>query len=107
MSRFSSKCDLLDWIEIVSEPQETPFECFRRLNMKLYGEDLKPIQINKPSDLVPYYPYSDAVHHYCKNKADEHWLCPPKYGEHTEEFYKRALYAELQKVIAEEDPKYV
>lgn len=109
MSRFSSKCDLWDWLgSIAREPNETPYECYKRLHTELWlNEGMKPIVVNKPSDLVPYYPYFDAVHVYVRGESDKHWLCPPEIKEYTGPFYKMALEYELKRVQIEEDPKYV
>ena len=108
MSRFSLRCDLWDWLEMMKEPFETLYECYLRLHTELYP-GLKgdtPIIIEKPSDLVPYYPCYDAMHIYEEGKRDTHWLVPPEYGEYGM-FFKDAIYSEVQKAIAEEDPKYV
>ena len=108
MSQFSGKCDLRDWIEIVHIPCETPFETYRRHNMELIDNKTgNSILIQKPSDLVPYYPYYDAAHVYERDKLDKHWLCPPEYNSHVAPYYKRQLEHELKRVQAEEDPKYV
>lgn len=109
MSRFSNKCDLWDWLGCIArEPNETPYECYKRLHTELYlQKDMQPILIQKPSDLVPYYPYVDAVHCFERGKSDKHWMCPPQYGEYTGRFYKDALLQEMMRVKVEEDPKYV
>ena len=110
MSRFSSKCDLWDWLgSIAHEKFETPYECYLRLHTRLYvGDDDEPVLITKPSDLVPYYPYYDSVHVYEEGKRDDHWMVPPKYVDgRSEWFFKNALYNELKRVEAEEDAAYV
>lgn len=115
MSRFSSKCDLWDWLgSIAREPNETPYECYRRLNTKLFlysdhftFDEKNEIVIEKPSDLVWYYPYTDAIHVYERDGKDIHVLAKPEFRATAGRFYKDALYQELRRVIAEEDPKYV
>ena len=111
MSRFSSKCDLWDWFSMVREPNETPYETYLRLNTELYFgypiEEEKRIKIEKPSDLVKFYPYTDGVHMYTKDGKDIHVLSEPEYVEYVGRFYKDALLQEYRRVSIEEDPKYV
>jgi len=114
MSRFSNKCDLWDWFSMVREANETPFQCYLRLGTKLYQDSAKypldesaRIKIEKPSDLVMYYPYYDSVHVYERGGKDIHVLCKPKYGEYTGRFFHDALMQEYRRVSIEEDPDYV
>ena len=110
MSRFSNKCDLYDWLASIAKEQwdETPFDVFKRLHTVLFRNDTKErIDIDKPSDLVPYYPYYDAVHLYVRDEKDTHYLVPPNNGEYIGAFFKVALESELRRVEIEEDPKYV
>ena len=110
MSKFSGKCDLYDWLyDIAGNADETPYETYKRLNTELYlNEGMKAIIIRKPSDLVPYYPYYDAVHCYERDVSDRHWLCPPQRGNSELDWMMRdALQDEYTTVMEMEDPKYV
>lgn len=110
MSRFSNKCDLWDWLGSIAKEQwdETPYDVYLRLNTELFlNENMKAIRITKPSDLVKYYPYFDAVHVYERGRSDKHWLCPPKNLPETNRYYQAALEQEQKRVEIVEDPKYV
>lgn len=110
MSRFSSKCDLWDWLGSIAKEHwdETPYDVYTRLHTELFLNDgMKPISIKKPSDLVKYYPYFDAVHLYERERSDKHWLCPPKNDPDADRFYQSALEQEYKRAVVEEDPKYV
>ena len=122
MSKFSGKCDIYDWFGMIAkEENETPYECFVRRNAKIYTNDAlvtkaDPIKIEKPSDLVMYYPYVSASM-VCNNNKGEDTIylssrpypClfldigkPETYVHYTEKLMK-----EYWRVRNEEDPKYV
>ena len=117
MSRYSGKCDVFDWFGMIAcDDGETPFECFKRRNAKMFHDhDSKyPITIEKPSDLVPFYPFLTAVMTVSEDNGDRIWLSHDYVGEMTGIIssesimrYRRELLEEYDRVAREEDPKYV
>lgn len=116
MSKYSGKCDIYDWFGMIAcNEGETPFECFKRLNAKIYLRDKRvPVEINKPSDLVLFYPFIDAVHsHSLKDNSDNHFLPKGSYLVDILSYNPTAVAGALQdlldeywRVKEEEDPKY-
>ena len=123
MSKFSGKCDLYDWFgRIACKEGETPYECFKRLNSRIFmGESTYKyeVKIEKPSDLVMVYPFADYLH--CSSKEtddseyrDDHYITRSSFLSDTfglnPEFAARGLQDlldEYWRVKEEEDPKYV
>jgi len=116
MSRYSGKCDIYDWFGMIAcEDDETPFECFKRRNAKMFHdhESKYPVRIEKPSDLVPFYPFLMAEAGFSE-KGDHIILSRDYVGELTGiisaesvMYYRRLLMEEYDRVVKEEDPKYV
>ena len=117
MSKFSGKCDLYDWFGMIAcVPGETPYECYKRLGSEIfysYGGDDRPVRIEKPSDLVMFYPFIAGAHIYSKDGDDIHWI--PRgsyladivtYAPGTAARYLQELLDEYWRVREEEDPKY-
>ena len=119
MSEYSGKCDVFDWFgSIAKEENETPYECYLRRGSKLYVNDAildknaEPIKIEKPSDLVMYYPFIVATASF---NPDNIFLSSRPYPccfldmgrPRSYYFYTNRLMEEYERVVAEEDPKYV
>lgn len=117
MSRFSGKCDVYDWFGMIAcRPDETPFECFKRRNARIYltpGSNY-PITIEKPSDLVPFYPFISSSLSSSEYGGDIIVLSHDHITYMTGIIrsssimeYRRELLEEYDRVVKEEDPKYV
>lgn len=115
MSRFTGKTDLYDWFgSIACLGDETPFECYKRLGSELYVNGIAtPVEINKPSDLVLFYPFDDAVHDYSRRGKDKHFLTRGSnyadmisYNPTGVAHGLQDLLDEYWRVKNEEDPKY-
>ena len=117
MSRFSGKCDLYDWFGMIAcEDGETPYECYKRLGSYIFyshgGDDI-PVRIEKPSDLVMFYPFIASAHSYSKDGDDTHWISKGSYladicmyAPATAARYLQDLLDEYWRVKDAEDPKY-
>lgn len=107
---------MYDWFGMIAcNEGETPFECYKRLNAKIYLRDKRnPVEIEKPSDLVLFYPFIDALHsHSLKDNSDNHFLSKASYFVETLSYNREAVASGLQmlldeywRVKEEEDPKY-
>ena len=120
MSKFSGKCDLYDWFgRIAGNEGETPYECFKRLNARIFmGERTYQyeVKIERPSDLVMFYPFADYLHVGTAEDVvkDDHYINRSSFISDTfgcnPEFAARELQDlldEYWRVKEEEDPKYV
>ena len=113
MSKFTGKCDIYDWFGMIARnDDETPYECYKRLGSVLMLND-RPVKIEKPSDLVMFYPFVSASHAHSKDK-DVHWLSTKgSYFADTVCYNPQGaarglskLMDEYWRVREEEDPKY-
>ena len=118
MSKFSGKCDIYDWFGMIAcEEDETPFECFVRRKAKMYRQDNRdyPVKIEKPSDLVPFYPFLMASGAFSSESGDTVVLSNNSYVDDltgiisakSVMYYHRELLDEYERIVKEEDPKYV
>ena len=117
MSKFTGKCDLYDWFGMIAcNEGETPYECFKRVNGKIYMDDrirVEEVRIEKPSDLVMFYPFISYEHFYSKDGEDIHYIRRGSYLADTVSYNPQgaahglqALMDEYWRVREEEDPKY-
>ena len=116
MSKFSGKCDIYDWFGMIAcNPDETPFDCFKRRKAKLlldYDSD-NPVSIDKPSDLVPFYPFVSAA--MASSESGDVIILSRDYiseltgiiSSRSVMEHRRTLLKEYDRVVKEEDPKYV
>ena len=62
MSKYSGKCDVYDMLGDLTDQQISEYKIYA------YGNEIIPLKINTPSDLIPYYPYivrlwfGDTIH---------------------------------------------
>lgn len=120
MSKFTGKSDLGDWFGMIAcEEGETPFECYKRLGSRIFYDGLSDIKgqikIEKPSDLVLFYPFIDVVHSSSKKGGyDNHYIARGSYLADVASYDSESAARRLQdlldeywRVKEEEDPKYV
>ena len=118
MSRFTGKCDLYDWFgKIACNEGETPYECYKRLDSRIFMAErtyTNEVKIEKPSDLVMFYPFIDYLHYCSEDRKDMHFIPPGSYlsyiaADNPESAARglQDLLDEYWRVKEEEDPKYV
>lgn len=117
MSKFTGKCDIYDWYGMIAcNEGETPYECFKRLNGRIFMDErtrVEEVKIEKPSDLVMFYPFISGIHYHSKDGTDDHYIRKGSYLSDTVSYNPagaahglQALMDEYWRVKNEEDPKY-
>ena len=117
MSRFTCKCDIYDWFGMIAcNEGETPYECFKRVNGRIFmrdGDRTEEVKISKPSDLVMFYPFISYMHFYSKEGTDDHFISKGSYLADTVRYNPQGaarclseLMDEYWRVREEEDPKF-
>ena len=123
MSKFTGKSDLYDWFGMIAcNEGETPYECFKRVNGKIIMDEREwagEVTIEKPSDLVMFYPFISYMHFHSKGDLDEeyadvHYIRKGSYLADMVSYNPQGaarglseLMDEYWRVREEEDPKYV
>ena len=118
MSKYTGKCDLYDWFGMIAcVENETPYECFKRLNGKIVmneGTYTDVVKIEKPSDLVMFYPFVDYLHFHSQDGEDIHHVRKGSYFADMVSYNPQGAARGLSELMDEywrvremEDPKYV
>ena len=118
MSKYTGKCDIYDWFGMLAcKEDETPYECYKRLGSKIYMDDrirLEEVKIEKPSDLVMFYPFVAYEHCSSSDGTDTHYIRRGSYLADMVSYnpqgaarYLSELMDEYWRVREMEDPKYV